>query len=228
MSRPRPLWRLRWKLVLSYVGVTLLTVLVLEVTVLVGMHFLGAGIIGAWMGRQERPALELLAEELASSLASDPTADLSPQLAGSEGLQFTLATADPETGAITMLENLRVAVAPSGAVLGSTAADRFAKGSAFHDPDLPAAGRLVNRVLADGGIETFLDVDRQYLATVVPIIGSGSERLGAIYVRLPVPNVGAWRLGRVGGSIVTATLCCCCCRSRSPWDWSSVSPRRCR
>jgi NarL family two-component system sensor histidine kinase LiaS len=209
MSMLKNLLGLRWKLVVSYVVVTLATVLVLEGLVILGANWLGAHGFGAWWtSRSARQMANELAGELADPMVAGSEARVSEVLAGATRLELRLVTAadanlpsDPE-----FWRETRVVVGPEGRVLASDPPESYPVGALFVEPVFPEGERLVGEALRTGSTTSLFEREEGLFAAAVPIFGDDGEHLGAVYYRRPVTDLGGNPLAGLGSSMLTTTV----------------------
>jgi len=200
---------LRWKLVVSYVVVTLATVLVLEGLVILGANWLGAHGFGAWWtSRSARQMANELADELADPMVVGSEARVAEVLASATRLELRFVTAtdanlpsDPEWWRET-----RVVVGPEGRVVASDPSESYPIGALFAEPLLPEGERLVSEALRSGSTTSHLAREQGLYAAAVPIFGDDGGNLGAVYYRRPMTDLGGNPLAGLGSSLLTTTL----------------------
>ena len=200
---------LRWKLVVSYVVVTLATVLVLEGLVILGAHWLGARGFGAWWAsRSAREVANNLANDLAGPMAEGSEARVAEVLASANRLELRFVTTDD--GAVPddlgWWHETRVVVGREGRVVASNQPESYPTGTLFAEPLLPEGERLVGAALREGSPHSHLETERRLFAAAVPIFGDDGGQLGAVYYRRPVSDPQDLSLAGLGTSLLTTTV----------------------
>jgi NarL family two-component system sensor histidine kinase LiaS len=179
---------LRWKLVFSYVGVTLLTVLALELAVLLLLGLFGRPIGDLLVTRSVLGNAAQLARLASGPLEDGPADQLAQILYTPTGLILRAWVA--EVGDTPdLLEETRVVVDPRGIVVASNRPDQYPAGRRFQVQDFSRAELLVEAVLSGGSTESYLSKDLNVFAAAAPILGRDGKRIGALYIHQPRP---AW------------------------------------
>jgi signal transduction histidine kinase len=198
--------RLQWKLVLSYVLVTLATVAVLELTAIFAINQFGLSALGRIIGNSGMERARQLAGEASDPLKLASIEDLTALAEESSGLvfQFTTTNEDGETETITRSEVFAV-VGLDGIVLASNSYTKFAPGTRLVGDTLSNPSRLLGQALEEGIEGGTLDTERQSYSAAVPVVDDSLNTIGAVYVEQPVPDPGS-PLDSVWGPIVTWTM----------------------
>jgi signal transduction histidine kinase len=181
-TRFNPFSGLRWKLALSYVGVTLGTVLALEVIVLVAIGVGGKKVSDLWLTYATREDTRLLAQMVAAPLEVGNVEQLTQILYQPVGLAFQIGLVD--TGTATPIVNtVRVAVALDGTVIASNRPSQYLAGQRFQEPDWLDVEKLVQQGLAEGNMGLRQTKKIGNFAAVAPIVGRHGALLGILYYR---------------------------------------------
>ena len=197
---------LRGKLVISYVVVTLLTVLVLEAIVILAANWLGPWASTAWTSQSALDRAEQLAELVADPLAANSPTRLAQVLDQPLGLSVQIITREGESGgydAVAWNSEARVVIGTQGHVVASNQPKRYSVGSPFAEPGLPEAERLVAEAMTDGATASHLAEELGVFAVAVPVTDAEGARLGTLYYRQPVPDASRWSLSRLGMPLLT-------------------------
>jgi NarL family two-component system sensor histidine kinase LiaS len=207
MSFTRRFASLRWKLASSYVAVTLLTVLVLEVVVILAAAWLGPWTAVVWTKHVASNGAKQIAEWVVEPWMADDAARLARVLKQPMGLMIRVIAVDSamvtdEIGP----DQVRVVVGPQGAVVASNWPERFPAGSLFADAELTGAQGLVTEALTGDRTVSYLAGDLDLFVVVVPVVGPEGQQLGALYTRQPLPDAGQWSPLRLGPPLLATTL----------------------
>ncbi len=200
---------LRWKLVVSYVVVTLATVLVLEGLVILGAHWLGARGFGAWWAsRSAREVANNLANDLADPMVEGPEARVAEVLTSAKRLEFRFVTTDDGElpSDLAWWQETRVVVGREGRVVASNQPDSYPIGALFVEPLLPEGEQLMGAALHGGSTASHFATERGLVAAAVPIFGDDGRQLGAVYYRRPVTDFQNLSLAGLGKSLLTTTV----------------------
>jgi NarL family two-component system sensor histidine kinase LiaS len=202
---------LQWKLAVSYVVVTLLTVLALEGIVILAADRLNAWAGDAWVRQSALGRAGQLAELAADPLATGSSTRLAQVLNQPMGLTIQIVqstTEGVESGSdeSSWDSEARVVIGAQGRVVASNQPERYPAGSLFAEPGLPEAERLVAEALADGVTGSLMAEGPGVFAVAVPVTGAEGARPGAVYYRQPAPDASGWSLSRLGMPLLTTTL----------------------
>jgi len=161
---PSSFRRLRWKLTLSYTGVTVAVMLALEVLVF------GLGLFVARPGQREKE-LHAIVDDLAAG--ARPYLQMAPD--APESLEAWLARAAPA-------DSLAVILNPEGEILASNL-ETLAAGESFVDEFAPNDSRwLIGKALM--GKSDVVGLGDAIALIGSPIIDANDDLLGAVYVRI--------------------------------------------
>jgi len=200
--------KLHWKLAVSYVGVTLLTVLALEAAISLAVILFGTPIGNALATQSALQQARQLAELVAVPLEDGSSAQVGHVL---EQHQYTAAAffifegSGQDAEWALWLSVSEVVIGSEGNVVASNQPSHYRPGAPFSEPGLPEAEELVADVLAGGGEGTRVAREPSVTAAVVPIANSGGERLGALYYRQPALG-GPTTLADSALSLLATTL----------------------
>ncbi|MBE9472737.1 MAG: hypothetical protein IMY75_11590, partial [Chloroflexi bacterium] len=194
---------LQWKLAVSYVVVTLLTVLALEGIVILAADRLSAWAGDAWVRQSALGRAGQLAELAADPLATGSPTRLAQVLNQPMGLTIQIVqstTEGVESGSdeSSWDSEARVVIGAQGRVVASNQPERYPAGSLFAEPGLPEAERLVTEALADGVTGSHLAEEPGVFAVAVPVTNVEGARLGVVYYRQTVPDASGWSLSHLG------------------------------
>jgi len=199
---------LRWKLAVSYVGVTLVTVLALEAVVILSATWFGPRIGEAWIGRAALRHVSELAEQASDPLSMGAVDELVGLLDQPAGLVVRIvATEEPDLEEVFAWDtDARVVIGVDGIIVASNQPARYPAGEPFAEPGLLEAGVLVDEILA-GGPTTgrWVTTPAVHLAAA-PITGGAGEMLGAVYYRQPALNLSDWSSSYLVEPLVNTTL----------------------
>jgi NarL family two-component system sensor histidine kinase LiaS len=196
---------LRWKLVFSYVGVTLLTVLALELAVLLLLGLFGESIGDLWVSQTVLGNASQLAKLASGPLEDGAEEQLAQVPYKPMGLIFKVwVVEDVETA--QFLDETRVVVDSQGIVVASNWPDRFPAGNLFQERGFPQAETLVETALANGATASSLSKEIGVFAAAVPIYGRDGKRIGALYVHQPRPALAGLAPADLIGPLATTTL----------------------
>ena len=210
--------RLHWKLVISYVFVTLVTVLVLEIVLILGIDWLNRGGLDRFLGSTGLKASREMATRLVEPLAGESRQEIEDVLASADRVVFRLELEETDTSeglegsTAPATTGTRVVVNAGGHVVASDSPEAFFPGSPFSDPGHPEAARFVGEALTDGRQISFNDDGNRTFVAIVPIVDAAGKILGALYDRRP--NVAGplfvassrEQFRSLGGSIIKGTL----------------------
>ncbi|MGD9099770.1 MAG: histidine kinase [Anaerolineae bacterium] len=200
---------LRWKLVVSYVAVTLLTVLALELIVILAADWFGPPLAVVLTRQTGLDRARRLADLVAAPLADDSPARVAQALKQPVGLVFQIIIADEadlEGNVALWGSETRVVIEAPGHVVASNQPERYPVASPFAEPGLPEAERLVAAALTDGSTSSHMAQELDVFAVAVPINDAEGTRLGALYYRQPLLDASQWSLRRLGEPLLTTTL----------------------
>lgn len=200
--------RLQWKLVVSHVLVTLVTVVALELSAILALEWFGVRAAGALLSRAGVSHTKELANLVAEPLATNSLNRLAQVLEQPSGLVFRIVTeADLEEGASDALidEEVRVVISLAGQVVGTNKPEEYPVGTLFADTAVAEAERLVAEARG-GTVESHLAPALGLFAAAAPVFNAAGGQLGVMYVRQPVPDPRRLPLARFGGSVVKTTL----------------------
>ncbi len=199
---------LRWKLVVSYVVVTLLTVLVLEGLVILGIQWLGVyGFSAWWASRSAQQQARKVAEDLANPMVEGSEIRMAEVLAHTKGLELRFVTSGEGElpSDLEWVQEALVLVGQEGRVVASNQPDSYPIGALFVEPLLPEGEQLMGEALHGGSTASYFATERGLVAAAVPIIGDDGRQLGAVYYRRPVTNFQNLSLAGLGKSLLTTT-----------------------
>ena len=197
---------LQWKLAFSYVAVTLLTVLALEVVVVLAMDWFGVQALNAWLRRSALDQAEELAGLVVEPLEMGSHERLAQALDQSSGLKLIFEVTTDDSRGEGRVEGARVIVGPQGNVLASDQPEQYPTGTRFAEPGMPEAERLVARALADVPAASRVVEGPNLLFVATPVAGAQGTRLGLVYYRLPLLDPDTWAAGRLGKPLLATTL----------------------
>lgn len=188
---------LQWKLTISYVGVTLLTVLALEIIAILAVVWFGPRIGGVWVRRAALRQAERMAELVADAIETQSPERLAKALDQPTGLALRMLTR--KSAGLTSEQGrwndvAHVVIGTQGYVIASDQAPRYPGGHLFSEPGLPEAERAVREALADGATANGLIVELGVLYAAVPLMDSAGAKLGVLYYRQPTLDVAALSL----------------------------------
>jgi NarL family two-component system sensor histidine kinase LiaS len=196
---------LRWKLVFSYVGVTLLTVLALELAVLLLLGLLGEPVGDWWSAQTVLANSRQLAGLAADPLEAGSAERLAQALYQPVGLVLKAWIAqDPEPA--QWLDETRVVVDMQGTIAASNLPERYPAGSPFRIPGFPQAEHLVESVIAGGGGAGHLSKDLNVFAAAAPITADDGRRIGVLYIHQPRTALALLSPADLFGPLATTTL----------------------
>jgi signal transduction histidine kinase len=196
---------LRWKLVFSYVGVTLLTVLALELAVLLLLGLFGEPIGDLWVTQTVLGNAGQLAKLASGPLEDGAEDQLTQVLFQPMGLVVKAWIAEDAEVAY-FLDEARVVVDPQRIVVASNWPDRYPAGSRFQERGFPRAEILVENALENGSTASYLSKEINVFAAAVPISGRDGKRIGALYYHQPRPALARLSPGDLIGPLVMTTL----------------------
>lgn len=196
---------LRWKLVFSYVGVTLATVLALEAIFLLVMGVWGSRISDAWITQSALSNAGELAQLAAGPLESGDTNQLTQVLYQPIGLVFKVGLTE-ETANRYLLYEPCVVVGHDGIIITSNQPARYPGGIQFRETEWPQAGELVEKALTKGIAASDHSEMLNVFAVAMPITGSKGQRLGVLYYQQPRPTIGSWSPANLAGPLAVTTL----------------------
>ncbi|MBN1438237.1 MAG: HAMP domain-containing protein [Anaerolineales bacterium] len=178
---------LRWKLALSYVGVTLITALTLEIILFAILGLFGEPIGDFWARNVGLWTAEQMARRSAGPMEYGSAENLAEALYAPTGLILKFGVSGEED--TRFLDDVRVVVDPQGVVVASNRPDRYPAGKQFADEGFPEAEMLVEKALADQRTAAELMKTADVFAAAVPIISSGGEIFGILFYRQPRPAI---------------------------------------
>ncbi len=196
---------LRWKLVFSYVGVTLATVLALEVIFLVVMGLFGKSISDAWITQSALSNAEQLAQLAAVPLETGDANRLTQVLYQPVGLIFKIGISEEVDNSVWSDEP-RVVIGRDGSIVASNQAERYPVGSHFREPQWSQAEELVGKVLASGGTATAQSEALNMFVVAEPIMSSRGQLLGVLYYEQPRSSGDSWSLANLTPLAATTLL----------------------
>ncbi len=193
---------LRWKLVLSYVGVTLATILTLEALFLLAIALFGPGLDRALASEALRAEAGQLVDLAAVPWGDNDVAQLTPILYRPIGLMLDLQFDAEESGP---RQTVRVAIAPDGRIVASNRPDLYAPGGLLADVGWPGAGALAEQALSQ--VETILrsDPEGETLAVAAPVQAASGRLLGVLVVIQQSPTFAGLTPAKVFGPLVLTT-----------------------
>jgi signal transduction histidine kinase len=219
---------MQWKLALSCVGVTVLTVVVLEAVAITAVDWFGPWIGNAWARRAGQRQAEHVARSVADALEARSPERLAQALDRSTGLVFQIIT---EAGTELANERARwsdvahVVIGARGYVVASNCADRYPAGHVFAEPDLPEAERAVREALAGGGTRSCLVQELNLFIAVVPLTDANGVKMGVLYHRQPVLDVAGLSLRTLWRPLLATTAVLLPCIAALGFVLSSVITR---
>lgn len=175
---------LQWKLVFSYVVVTVLTVLVLQIVLVVGMDWLNAQMGEEWGTEIALAHAERLAEAVAAPLAAGAPDQVSQALRQPlvDKFLFTVRLEDhSQEGEGNYDNDVRVVIDARGQIVASDQPDRYVAQMPFVELGWPERERLVKQTLADGVATTHLMEDQGVVVAIAPIYRLDGTLSGALY-----------------------------------------------
>ncbi|MBN1311690.1 MAG: HAMP domain-containing protein [Anaerolineae bacterium] len=200
---------LRWKLVFSYVGVTLVTILAVEIAVVLLMMGFGEEIVQFWESQSALMSARELAQLLVEPLEHQDDDQLEQVINQSLGLilTFTVNTGTNAEGDGQIWNSqARVVVDAAGLVVTSNQPRNYPNGSQFHETELPLAEALVEEARASKQsiYRHFGEVDVHIVT--VPIIDASGELLGILYYQQNSLYLTGLEPGSLATSLSIATL----------------------
>jgi signal transduction histidine kinase len=193
----RRLSGLQWKLTISYVGVTLLTVLALEIIAVLAVSWFGPRFGGVWVRRAALNRAERMAELVADAIETQSPECLTEALDQSTGLVLRILTWESaglasEQGRWNDVAH--VVIGTRGYVIASNQANHYPGGYLFSEPGLPEAERAVSEALANNVTASDLIAELDVLFAAVPLTDSAGAKLGVLYYRQPALDVAGLSL----------------------------------
>ncbi|MBN2085127.1 MAG: sensor histidine kinase [Anaerolineales bacterium] len=206
---PNPFFRrfsnLRWKLAFSYVGVTLLTILALELIVLLLLGLFGEPAGDLWVTQTVLENSNQLAELVSEPLEDGSEEELAKVLYQPVGLVFKAwISQDPE--AIHWLDETRVVVDTQGIVVASNLPERYVAGTRFQEQGFPQAENLIQEALENSRTASHLSKEINVFAAAVPVYTRERILIGALYYHQPRPAVVGLSAGALFGPLAITTL----------------------
>lgn len=200
---------LRWKLVFSYVGVTLVTILAVEIAVVLLMAVFGEQIGQFWEGQSALVSARELAQSLVDPLEQGDVNRLDQVMDQSVGLVLmfavnvgTSAGEDGQTGD----SQARVVVDADGTVITSNQPRNYVSGSLFHETELPQAEMLVEEARDTRRVVCQHIEEPGVYIVAAPIISASGELLGVLYYRQDSLHLADGEPGLLAMSLSVATL----------------------
>ena len=196
---------LRWKLVFSYVGVTLLTVLALELAVLLLLGLFGEPLGDLWVTQSVLGNAGQLAK-LASGPLEDGAEDRLAQVLHQPMGLVVKAWFTEDAESAFFLDETRVVVDQQGIVAASNWPDRYPAGSRFQERGFPRAEILVETALANGATASYLSKEINVFAAAVPISSRDGNLIGALYYHQPRSAFSGLSVQNLVGPLAVTTL----------------------
>lgn len=199
---------LHWKLAVSYVGVTLLTVLTLEAIIILGLNWFGTWIVNTWVSQSALERAHQLAELAAAPLEAGSPDQLAQVLDQSAGVivKFIAVEGEGEGDVTRRISDAWVVIGPQGRVIASNQPGYYPIDSPFAEPGLPEAERMVTETLAEGIAGSHLAEAIDAVVVAVPITDRAGKRLGALYGRQPTLDTALWSSSNFLGALLITTL----------------------
>jgi two-component system, NarL family, sensor histidine kinase LiaS len=196
---------LRWKLVFSYVGVTLATVLTLEAIFVLLMAAFGRSIGDAWTTQSALTNAEQLAQLAAGPLETGEMSQLTHVLYQPMGLVFMFGISEGASKEYSWYEP-RVVINHDGLIVASNQPERYLVGSRFQEPQWPQAEILIEQALANESAATDQSEALNMFAVAMPILGSQGQPLGVLYYQQSRLSGDSWSPVNLAQQLAVTTL----------------------
>jgi len=197
--------KLRVQMTISYVGVSVVSALLVELLlamifffVLLRLPFADQNMIDTANQAAQNYAWEAAVQ--AGGTALDPRTTFQPGQASSLTLPAANKNFDPKTVALALL------IAPNGQVLASSDPVHFPISSSAAQK-LPAQAQIIRNALAGKSGNTVEDTSQGHVASVVqPVLGKEQRPIGAIYVQLQPQTIGGGSIFSVVGVLLFTAM----------------------